>query len=416
MSWEGRTFWSPPARRSLFLVSAGHELTLEGKIFMTTGSRTRVSALILASSVFLSAFQAAGSPETEFAGLVKAYLGMSHPADWEGIEKLPGIKWAAQPPTSLRNCLPNGDCYTRQGTTILAGRNLVVVATGARTMALNLLFRSASAPMGEPAVVAALKQAGMAAELARCPVRSGVGGTNWYRLKGASLAPGHLSIQPAAAGRPEGFMLSAGEELPALQPNQLASYTDQCEPGAERKPVSTLKPHELLAQTVVALLVPAASPPQYDWKALIALPAEITWDSAGPKKVDLSFKNDPNPMMQSGHTAYAGRKFSLMASGTAAQVKNIYLDETGTHPRGEHMLGVVYQKGIAVKLVRCGPIYTESTNNWYSLTSAKTRPAMIRQSIHYDGNQVTDSYEIRLDGSLPTRDPRDRNPGVNGCA
>jgi hypothetical protein len=60
-------------------------------------------------------------------------------------------------------------------------------------------------------------------------------------------------------------------------------------------------------------------------------------------------------------------------------------------------------------------VYTESTNNWYSLTSAKTRPAMIRQSIHYDGNQVGDTYELRLDGTLPTRDARDRNPGTNGC-
>lgn len=383
---------------------------------MSTGSRSGVATLALASLAFLPAFQAGGTPDAEFAGLVKAYLGMSHPAGWDGIEKLPGIKWTPLPATSLRNCLPNGDCFTRQGAASLAGRNLVVVATGARTMVVNLLFRSASAPMGEPTIVAALKQAGMTVELARCPIRIGAGGTSWYRLKGANLAPAHLSIQPAAAGRPEGFMLSAGEELPALQPSQLAAYTDQCAPGAERKPVSTLKPHELLAQTVVALLVPAAGPAQYDWKALAALPAEITWDSAGPKKVDLSFKNDPNPMMQSGLTAYAGRKFSLMASGTAAQVKNIYLEETGTHPRGEHMLGVVYQKGITVKLVRCGPIYTESTNNWYSLTSANTRPAMIRQSINYDGNQVTDAYELRLDGSLPTRDPRDRNPGVNGCA
>ncbi len=104
-----------------------------------------------------------------------------------------------------------------------------------------------------------------------------------------------------------------------------------------------------------------------------------------------------------------------MASGTPTQVKNVYLEEMGSHPKGEHMLGVVYEKGIAVKLVRCGPVYTESTNNWYGLTSAKTRPAMVRQSIHYDGNQVSDNYELRLDGSLPARDPRDRNPGSNGC-
>lgn len=104
-----------------------------------------------------------------------------------------------------------------------------------------------------------------------------------------------------------------------------------------------------------------------------------------------------------------------MASGTPTQVKTIYFDEQGMHPRGEHMLGVVYEKGVAVRLVRCGPVYTESTNNWYSLMSPKTRPAMVRQSIRYEGNQVQDSYELRLDGSLPARDPRDRNPGANGC-
>ena len=104
-----------------------------------------------------------------------------------------------------------------------------------------------------------------------------------------------------------------------------------------------------------------------------------------------------------------------MASGTPTQVRNIYIEELGAHPKGEHMLGVVYEKAVTVKLVRCGPVYTESTNNWYGLTSTKTRPAMVRQSIHYDGNQVSDSYELRLDGSLPARDPRDRNPGTGGC-
>ena len=79
------------------------------------------------------------------------------------------------------------------------------------------------------------------------------------------------------------------------------------------------------------------------------------------------------------------------------------------------MLGVVYEKGIAVRLVRCGPVYAQSTNNWYSLQSNRTRPAMIQQSISYDGNQVTDSYALRLDGTLPPRDSRDRDPGVAGC-
>lgn len=31
------------------------------------------------------------------------------------------------------------------------------------------------------------------------------------------------------------------------------------------------------------------------------------------------------------------------------------------------------------------------------------------------GVQVSDNYELRFDGSLPARDPRDRNPGTGGC-
>jgi hypothetical protein len=374
-----------------------------------------IAAVALAALALSSTTQAGGNPDEAFARLVKAYLSMGLPAEWDGIEKLPGTKWAPLPPASLRSCLPNGDCYSRQGTIAVGGRNMIVVATGARTMVVNLLMRSASAPLGEPAVVAALLQAGVTAELARCPVRSGSSGTSWYRLKGAGLSAATLSIQPAAAGRPEGFVLTQGDQLPALQPNQLAMYTTQCAAGEERKPVSTLLPHQRLAEVVVALLVPAGAGPLHDWKGLASLPTGMVWDTAGPKKIDLSFKNDPSPMAQTGTATYADRRFSLMASGTAGDVKTIYLEEGGQHPRGEHMLGVVYEKGITVKLVRCGPVYTESTNNWYSLTSTRTRPAMIRQSIHYDGNQVSDAYELRLDGTLPPRDPRDRNPGVGGC-
>jgi hypothetical protein len=375
-----------------------------------------VLSVALGAVALLSAFQAGRKPEEEFVGVVKAYLGMGLPTDWDGLEKLPNFEWAPLPPTMLQNCLPDGGCFTRQGTATIGGRSMVVMATGARTMVLNIYFRNAAAPLGEAAVVAAVKQAGLTGDLARCPIQAGAGGTNWYRLTGAKLSPGFLSIQTVRGVKPsEGFVLSYGDELPSLQPKQLALYSEHCSAGAERKPVSTVKPHERLAEVITALLGQAAGPALYDWKALPGLPTDIVWDSAGSKKADLSFKNDPNPLMQSGYAAYFGRKFSLMASGTPTAVKNVYFDEQGMHPRGEHLLGVVYEKGIAVRLVRCGPVYTESTNNWYSLTSAKTRPAMVKQSIRYEGNQVQDSYELRLDGSLPARDPRDRDPGVNGC-
>jgi hypothetical protein len=377
-------------------------------------------AALLGSLALLSAVGAyhPPAPEQDLVAVVKAFLAKDASTDWDGLNRIPGIKWAPLPPKSLDHCLPDGGCFTRQGTATIGGRTLVVLATGARTIVSYLYLRNQSAPVGESAVVDALRQAGLAPDLARCPVKAGPGGggTNWYRLKAATINPGVLSIQSSCNGQAcEGFVVSRAEELPPLQPNQLSLYSEQCAPGAERKPVSTLKPHEELARAIVALLPPASGPALYDWKALAGLTSGITWTGepkAGNRTAPVS---DQNPMSQSGSVAYAQRKFSVQAIGTETAVKSIELGESGLHPRGEHMLGVVYDQGIAVKLVRCGPVYTESTNNWYSLTSPRTRPAMILQSIRYDGDQVQDSYVLRLDGSLPPRDPRDRDPGSNSC-
>jgi len=106
--------------------------------------RFAARAIAAAGSAVLlfSAFHAPTKPEDEFAGIVKAYLSMGQPTDWEGVEKLPNIRWAALPPTALQNCLPDGGCFTRQGAATIGGRNVVVVATGARTMVSHIYFRN----------------------------------------------------------------------------------------------------------------------------------------------------------------------------------------------------------------------------------------------------------------------------------
>jgi hypothetical protein len=291
------------------------------------------------------------------------------------------------------------------------------MATGARTIVSNLYLRNATAPFGEASVLAALKAINLTADLARCPVQGTAGGTNWYRLKSSATKPGILSVQTSCNGRPcEGFVLTHGEELPGLQPAQLKLYSEQCgAPPAERKAVSNVLPVDSLAQTLAAFIPPATGPVLSDWKALAALPTQVKWPVTAPQKMNLSFKNDPNPFGQSAELALPGRKFSVLASGSQTQPLAIYLDEQGMHPRGEHVLGVLYKLGLAVQTVRCGPVYTESTNNWYSLKSARTHPVMLQQSIRYEGNQVRDVYELRLDNTLPKRDPRDRDPGVGGC-
>jgi hypothetical protein len=47
--------------------------------------------------------------------------------------------------------------------------------------------------------------------------------------------------------------------------------------------------------------------------------------------------------------------------------------------------------------------------------SPETRPVMLRQLLCLEGNQVQNTYELRLDDSLPKRERRDRNACVNGC-
>jgi hypothetical protein len=372
--------------------------------------------LAIATVVGLAAFRAHPAPEQELVALLKAWVSIGQPADWRALEQLAGVRWAPLPPTALQTCAPDGGCFARQGVAMIGGRNIALVGSGARTMVMHLYLRNGGAPFGEEALLSALRAASVTPTLARCPVRGGNGSPSWYRLTGPGVSPSVLAVQAASARRAnEGLVVSAGAELPALQPNQLVLYSEQCQPGATQAPVSTALPHELLAARLVSMLVPSGGAPLYDWTALSALPTGITWDPAGAKRGDLSYRNDRNPVNITGTVTLAGREFAVLASGSATQVKVIYLDESGMHPRGEHMLGVVYQKGIAVRLTRCGPVYTQSTNNWYALTSGTTRPAQVRQSIRYDGNQVQDAYELRLDGALPARDPRDRDPGVSGC-
>lgn len=361
---------------------------------------------------------AAGTPADELATFIQTFYGKAFTTDWKAVESLPGSQWAPLPPTSLQNCLPDGGCFARQGRVVIAGRTIALMATGARTIVSNVYLRNPGQPFGSEPLLASLKSLNLTTELARCPVEGSTGGTNWYKVKGgATSSPGVLSIQTSCAGRPcEGLVLTQGDALPGLQPNQVKLYSEQCSvPAASRQAVSNAPPHEALAKAIAALIPKTTGPALSDWKSLSANPDPITWAAAPPQKMDLTFKNDPNPMGKSASVKIASREFSVLASGTATQPKVIYLDESGLHPRGEHMLGALYSQGFTVQLARCGPVYTESTNNWYTVKSANTHPVMLRQSIRYEGQRVQDAYELRLDNTLPKRDPRDRDPGVAGC-
>lgn len=369
----------------------------------------------VASSILLAQAPDVAKPEGELIGIIQGFLDKTFNNGWDSVEKLPRIRWTS-PAAELKDCLPDGNCYARQGAANLGGRNITAVAAGARTFAVSLYLRNPSSPFGEEAVLAALRTASFTAELARCPASGQPGGTNWYRLRSPKSNPGVLSIQTSCNGRAcEGFVVSQGENLPPLQANQVRLYSEVCTAGADRKPVSTLLPHEVLARTLASLIPLASVPALYDWKAFLAMKTQVEWAPHGVTKSALTFLNDPNPFSTSGSVAYAGRRYNPMASGSETQVRVVYFAEGGLHSQPEDLLGVLRAQGFAVQLARCGPVYTESTNNWYRVTSEKTRPVMLQQSLRRDGSQFQGSYALRLDGTLPARDPRDRDPGAAGC-
>jgi hypothetical protein len=109
-----------------------------------------------------------GKPEDALAAVVHAFLGSQFVTDWQGLQQLPLIRWQPMP-AMLDDCLPDGHCFIREGTVLLGDRRVAVVAAGARTITSSLYLRNSAAPIGEPALLGALKARGFNAELVRCP-------------------------------------------------------------------------------------------------------------------------------------------------------------------------------------------------------------------------------------------------------
>ena len=151
--------------------------------------------------------------------------------DWSQIESVKQIRWEALPPNMLDNALPDGSYFTRRGLANLGGQPFGVVATGARTMVVNVYLRNVGqAPVGEPKVLAALQRKGISLDLARCPIKGSAGaGNQWWQVKAPGKRPAFFNSQTNCNGKPcEGYALLLGSELPTLTPEQQRLYTDRC--------------------------------------------------------------------------------------------------------------------------------------------------------------------------------------------
>ena len=140
---------------------------------------------------------AVSKPEDQVAVIIEAFMKRQS-TDWDGLEAIPGIRWAPLPPQSLKECLPDGGCFTRLGQSSAEGRTMNLMATGARTIVSNLYIRNMGTPVGGEAVLTALEGRGVSSTLARCPMKGGTGVTSWYRAA-ISMASKPLSAPNLAA-------------------------------------------------------------------------------------------------------------------------------------------------------------------------------------------------------------------------
>lgn len=151
--------------------------------------------------------------------------------DWLQIESVPQIRWEPLPPNMLDDALPDGSYFTRRGLANLGGRPFGVVATGARTMVMNVYFRNVgTSPVGETVVLAALQRQGLSLELTRCPVQGAAGaGNHWWSIQLPGKRPAFFNSQSNCNGKKcEGYALLLDSTLPALTPQQQDVYTDSC--------------------------------------------------------------------------------------------------------------------------------------------------------------------------------------------
>ena len=114
---------------------------------------------------------ATGKAGDDVAGLIKSL--MTHGgADWSSVEDVKAIAWKPLPPKMLQDCLPDGGCFTRNGSAKIGGQPVSLLATGARTMVFNFYIKNSGRHVGEAALVEALTGAGMSPVLARCPLKT----------------------------------------------------------------------------------------------------------------------------------------------------------------------------------------------------------------------------------------------------
>lgn len=368
---------------------------------------------------------AADAGATALAELIKPMLIL--PADsggaWEGLEADRAIRWGAGP-TMLNKPSPDGNFFARPGQTTLSGRPVTVVASGARSMVFSFYVRDAAPPMDPEALVAGLKQAGFAVTLARCPADPrGVAPRRWYKVALAKKKPAFLYAGPLQSGG-SGYTLFLND-LPSMTQAEAALHTDNCAaggrsaPGASAMPAAAARPTTGQAGVVAvieALLRPPGAPANLPWASLASLPV-ITWSSAAPMKMSNPYSDvgqDLNPRLFEGQFKTATTKMQAIATGDERAANRFMLRDGQRIPRGA-VFAALARDGYSLTPLRCGKVYTETSQAWFRIAGPGKQPAILYRAHHSSDGVVSEDYALRLDNTLPPAEPGQTPPVGGRC-
>lgn len=329
--------------------------------------------------------------------------------DWLQIEAVKQIRWEPLPPNMLDDALPDGSYFTRRGLANLGGQPFGVVATGARTMVVNVYLRNVGqAPVGEPKVLGALQRAGFALDLARCPIKGSAGaGNQWWRIEAPGKRPAFFNSQTNCNGKQcEGYALLLAETLPTLTPEQQRLYTDRCTGAAAGAaapaPASAAWDAQLAA--LLVSLIPSDPAGAVPWTAVEQASA-VKWAPMPPLEMQpQAWEDQTDRFYRGGQGDLGGRVLYFTAKGTRDHVRHVHFEDQQTQANRGEVLKVLQQQGYDVQLARCGKVYQLSTAKWYRVAGPGKRPVMLLRNVRCDTAACPkgqENYTLALEGRLP---------------
>jgi hypothetical protein len=340
--------------------------------------------------------------------------------DWQGLEKDRTVTWGAGP-VMLPRPSPDGNYFARPGQATVAGRKLLVVASGARAGVMSVYIGDPAPPAGGDAAAAAFRQAGFGVAPARCPVDPrGAAPKRWYRLTAAGKRPAFLAVTPLKSGG-EGYTLYLADELPPMSQAEATAYSDGCagkggQPdGAASAALPTTGQAGVVA--VIEALLRPAPPASVPWASLANLPG-VTWKNPKPLKMANPYTDggaDANPRLLEGEFRSATTRMRVLATGDERAAWRFSLMDGANLPRGAVYDGLRLD-GFAFTPVRCGKVYSDMSETWFQISGGGKLPAILYRAIHKnDGGPMTESYILRIDNTLPPIQPGQTAPVDRQC-